>query len=363
MSEPQPNPEIDTTVVHHPEPLLAATHSSLSPLDQTSAGEFTSMNADGPVVGPGSQLGPYQLLEKLGEGGMGAVYKAKHTKLGKLVALKILPQHVMSRPDALARFEREMMAVGALHHPNVVQAHDAGEFGGVHYLSMEYVEGQDLQVLVKAKGPLSVIKACKAIRQAALGLAAAHKLGLVHRDIKPSNLFVTKQGGLIKILDLGLALLSEEQTPAALTTTGQCFGTPDYMAPEQWEDAHACDARADLYSLGCTLFLLLTGRPPYGGDEYRSVPRKMMGHVRDPIPDLIAARADAVGGALLPDSTSATSPQTTDMGVRPTEEIPAELNAIYQKLMAKSPKDRFASAEQLADALAPFTRQSASSPR
>lgn len=284
------------------------------------------------VVDVGSQLGPYQLVAKLGEGGMGAVFKARHTKLGKLVALKILPPHVMSRGDALARFEREMLAVGSLQHPNIVQAHDAGDVGGVHYLSMEFVEGQDLQKVVQDKGPMSVVNASKAIRQAAQGLAAAHKLGLVHRDIKPSNLFVTKQTGQIKILDMGLALLSQEQVPAALTSTGQCFGTPDYMAPEQWSDAHTCDGRADLYSLGCTLFYLLVGHPPYPTETHRSAANKMKGHVMDPAPDLRAARPD----------------------------VPEELDAIYRRLMAKLPEDRFESASELADALAPFsTRQGA----
>ena len=336
------------------------------------AGESKPTEPLSTVVGIGSPLGPYQLLDKLGEGGMGAVYKARHVKLGRLVALKVLPPHVLSRPDALSRFEREMKAVGALSHPNVVQALDAGEIGGVHYLSMEYVEGQDLQELIKSKGPMSVVNACKAIRQAALGLAAAHKLGLVHRDIKPSNLFVTKETGQIKILDMGLALLSEEQTPAALTSTGQCFGTPDYMAPEQWKDAHTCDARADLYALGCTLFLLLVGRTPYGGDEYRTVPRKMMGHVRDPIPDLIAARATVRGGGCQPPQTSSlpADPSAGEaaselkdalrLAASATSDIPDGLDAIYRKLMAKDPKDRFASADQLAEALAPFTRQGSS---
>ncbi len=209
------------------------THSSLSSVSKTTTGETTPPPATSVSIGIGSQLGPYLLLNKLGEGGMGAVYKARHAKLGKLVALKILPQHVMSRPDALQRFEREMRAVGTLSHPNVVQAFDAGEFSGIHYLSMEYVEGQDVQALVTAKGPLSVVNACKVIKQAAQGLGAAHKLKLVHRDIKPSNLFVTKDGGQIKILDMGLALLSTEEIPVELTSTGQCFGTPDYMAPEQ----------------------------------------------------------------------------------------------------------------------------------
>ena len=222
------------------------THSSFDLQEQTATEVSKPASRIGPVVEIGSQVGPYQLVEKLGEGGMGAVFKARHTKLDKLVALKILPQHLLYRPDALSRFEREMKAVGKLQHPNIVQALDAGEFGGVHYLSMEYVEGQDLLALVKARGPMSVVNACKAVRQAAQGLAAAHKLGLVHRDIKPSNLFVTKQAGQIKILDMGLALLQLEEHQTALTSTGQCFGTPDYMAPEQWDDAHTCDARADL---------------------------------------------------------------------------------------------------------------------
>ena len=180
MSEPRSNSVDEETAAPRPEFLPAPslnTQTSLSPQENTSSGETRSPAPNSTVVGIGSQLGPYQLLDKLGEGGMGAVYKARHAKLGKLVALKILPQHVLSRPDALSRFEREMMAVGTLHHPNVVQAHDAGEIGGVHYLSMEYVEGQDLHELVKSKGPMSVINACQAIRQAALGLAAAHKLG------------------------------------------------------------------------------------------------------------------------------------------------------------------------------------------
>ena len=331
---PEPSPGPDATLISSPL-VEVPTQSSFSPQERTSAGETKPLLQHNTVVDVGSQLGPYQLVAKLGEGGMGAVYKARHVKLGKFVAMKILPQHVMSRPDALARFEREMLAVGTLSHPNVVQAHDAGEFNGVHYLSMEYVEGQDLQELVKTKGPVSVVNACKAIRQAAQGLAAAHKMGLVHRDIKPSNLFVTKQTGQIKILDMGLALLSQEEVPAALTSTGQCFGTPDYMAPEQWNDAHTCDGRADLYSLGCTLFFLLVGHPPYHSGTHRSAANKMKGHVIDPIPDLRSARQD----------------------------IPDGVDAIYRKLLAKEPKDRFVSAAALAEALAPFTKPALAAPR
>ena len=311
------------------------TQSALShPPEQTATGETLSIGPLSTIIDVGSQLGPYKLLAKLGEGGMGAVYQARHTKLGKLVALKILPQHLLSRSDALCRFEREMLAVGSLQHPNIIQALDAGEITGMHYLSMEYVEGQDLQQFIQTKGTMSVVNACKAIRQAAQGLAAAHKLGLVHRDIKPSNLFVTKRTGQIKILDMGLALLAQEETPAALTTTGQCFGTPDYMAPEQWNDAHTCDARSDLYSLGCTLHFLLIGRPPYHSDTHRSAANKMKGHVLDAIPDLALARPD----------------------------VPAGVVAIYLKLMAKTPSDRFASADELATALAPWVKALAAPP-
>jgi formylglycine-generating enzyme required for sulfatase activity len=303
----------------------APTQSAFShPSEPTDTGE--TIGPLNTMINVGNQLGPYKLLAKLGEGGMGVVYQARHTKLGKLVALKILPQHVLSRSDALSRFEREMLAVGSLQHPNIIQALDAGEINGAHYLSMEYVEGQDLQQSVQTRGTMSVVDACKAIRQAAQGLAAAHDLGVVHRDIKPSNLFVAKQTGQIKILDMGLALLAQAEKPAALTFNGQCFGTPDYMAPEQWSDAHTCDARSDLYSLGCTLYFLLVGRPPYHSEIYPSTANKMKGHMLDAIPDLALARPD----------------------------VPAGVVAIYLKLMAKVPSERFATGDELATALTPW---------
>src|SRR5262249_4008206 len=152
-------------------------------------------------------------------------------------------------------------------------------------LVMEFVEGTDLQRLVILRGKLSVDNACKAIYQAALGLQAAHDAGVIHRDIKPSNLFVPKDGKL-KILDLGLAQLSQDEGEG-ITKSGQVFGTPEYMAPEQWDDVHGCDGRTDMYALGCTLFFLLTGQPPYGGEEYKTAPRKMLGHINDPIPSLM----------------------------------------------------------------------------
>ena len=158
---PQPSNKLDATLIGRAQ-AETPTHSSMRPQIQTSAGDTASARPISTIADVGTQLGPFQLVSKLGEGGMGAVYKARHVKLDKLIALKILPQHLMSRPDALTRFEREMKAVGKLHHANVVQAFDAGEIDGVHYLSMEYVEGQDLQQFVKSKGPMSVANACRA---------------------------------------------------------------------------------------------------------------------------------------------------------------------------------------------------------
>lgn len=271
-------------------------------------------------------LGQYELVELLGQGGMGSVYKARHKNLDKLVALKLLPSDLMRTEQSVARFKREMKAVGKITHQNIVQAFDAGEIGGTHYLAMELVEGTDLQKLVKDRGTLSVKDACKAIRQSALGLDAAHKVGLVHRDIKPSNLLLAKNGQ-IKVLDLGLASIGDDGTPhEAITSSGQVLGTPDYMAPEQWEDTHTADLRTDLYAFGCTLFYLLTGRAPYATDEFKSVIKKMTAHVNAPIPDLKALRAD----------------------------VPDGLNVIYQRLMSKRPEERFGSAAELAQALAPF---------
>src|SRR5262249_40919805 len=173
-------------------------------------------------------LGHYRLVAKLGEGGMGAVYKAVHTKLERVVALKVLPAERLADPQAVTRFEREMRAVGKLQHPNIVAAHDAGEIDGTHYLVMELVEGSDLARLVRDRGPLPIAEACELIRQAALGLAHAHEHGLVHRDIKPSNLMLARAAQssappTVKVLDLGLALLSDGHVEAAgeLTSTGQ----------------------------------------------------------------------------------------------------------------------------------------------
>jgi len=294
---------------------------------------------DEPVLNPAIllQLGEYEVLEKLGQGGMGAVYKARHTRLKRIVALKVLPPEKTDDPRAIARFEREMEAVGQLVHPNIVQAHDARKIDGTYLLVMEYVDGIDLAEVSRRLGPLAIAEACELVRQAALGLQYAHEHGLVHRDIKPSNLMLHPSnqtpGGAaaaVKILDLGLALLIEERRDAAvegeLTTAGHPMGTADYIAPEQADDAHSVDIRADVYSLGCTLYKLLTGRAPFSGPPYRTAFDKMMAHCRDPITPIRQVRDD----------------------------VPEELEAVLQRMLAKEPAERFATPGELAAAIAPL---------
>ena len=336
-----------------------ATASSLSPSDPTAV---TAAPASHPastasshtmVLQPeeGTVLGVYRLEKKLGEGGMGAVWKAFHTRLKKFVALKVLPAHLLRDAGLVARFDREMEAVGRLDHPAIVRAMDAGEVQGTHYLVMEYVEGQDLGQLVKAKGARSVRDACEIIRQAAVGLAYAHKNGLVHRDIKPSNLFLTKDGK-VKILDLGLARLQGDgagpDLGAGLTGTGQILGTPDYMAPEQWENTHTVGPACDLYALGCTLFFLLTGRAPFADDRHQTFPRKMLGHVSEAPPELSTVRGELMKRAKRP-AKAATG--TDADAPAPAHDIPEDVEAIYRRLMAKEPAERYPSAEALAQAL------------
>ena len=264
---------------------------------------------------------------------MGAVYEARHTKLEKTFALKVLPAEFVANEALLARFFREMKAVGKLDHPNIIKAVNADEWNGTHFLVMEYIEGTDLSVLVKERGVLSVRDACKVIRQSALGLQHAHEHGLVHRDVKPSNLFLTKSGQ-VKLLDLGLARLgSDDDSKAGLTSSGQMLGTPDYMAPEQWDDTRSVDARADLYSLGCALGYLLTGKAPFDTGKPRTFLHIMKAHSEKQPPDLSVLRPN----------------------------VPVELNALFQRLLAKKPEDRFATAAAVVTALEPFTRRAEAS--
>jgi serine/threonine protein kinase len=231
-------------------------------------------------------LGQYRLQEKLGQGGMGAVYRALHTRLKRPVALKVLPAQLLHDERAVARFRREMEAVGKLDHPNIIRASDAGEDASWHFLVMELVEGVDLARLSMLLGPLPVADACEVARQAASALQHAHQHGLVHRDIKPSNLLLTSSGE-VKLLDLGLARFYGEQSISeVLTATGAVMGTPDYMAPEQSFEPKSVDIRADLYGLGCTLYKLLVGRPPFEGPEYGTLAQKLLAHAQVPVPPI-----------------------------------------------------------------------------
>jgi len=269
-------------------------------------------------------LGEYEILERLGAGGMGQVFKARHRAMDRVVALKILPAERVRSPEAVERFRREVRAAARLTHPNIVIAYDAGEAKGVHFLVTEYVDGQDLARIVAEHGPMPVEEAVGCIIQAAQGLQYAHEHGVVHRDIKPGNLLLSREG-VVKVLDLGLARLAQSagvdaQTGERLTGSGQVMGTVDYMAPEQIQDTHAADHRADIYSLGCTLYRLLTGRPPYEGESHVQV---LMGHLQQPVPSLQDARP----------------------------EVPPALDLVFQKMVAKRPEDRPQSMREVIAAL------------
>ncbi len=279
-------------------------------------------------------LGPYQFIEELGRGGMGTVFKARHEHLDRLCAVKLLPPDRLKSKGIVERFRREMKAVGRFSHPNIVQATDAGETDGMHYLVMELVDGIDVARVVRKRGPLSVANACEIVRQAALGIAHAHQFGMIHRDIKPANLMLTRTavGDVqVKVLDLGLALLHEADAPdrTELTAAGNIMGTVEYMAPEQGTDSHAVDARADVYSLGATLFKLLSGRTPFPPDRHNSTLKLMMAKASGAAPSLAEFRDD----------------------------LPDELVSLVDRMVACNPQDRIPSASDVATALAPFATE------
>ena len=277
-------------------------------------------------------LGSYVILERLGAGGTGQVFKARHRSMQRIAAIKILRPELVADAEAVARFYREIKVVSQLSHPNIIHALDAGPIGTSHILIMEYVDGADLEHLVQKRGPLPVAEACDYVRQAALGLQHAHERGLVHRDIKPSNLLVTSRTNrsagsarLVKILDLGLARLHHHDGDASANITAQCgnsalAGTPNYLAPEQAIDFHGADIRADIYSLGCTLFFLLTGEPPFPGT---TLAEKLLKHQQAEPPALEKRRPD----------------------------VPKGLPAVFRKMLAKRPEDRFATPRAFLDAL------------
>jgi serine/threonine protein kinase len=246
----------------------------------------------------------YHVLELLGAGGMGSVYRAEHRLMERQVALKVIRKRLVQDDGSVKRFQREVKAAARLSHPNIVTAYDADQAGETHFLVMELVEGVSLARLVADEGPLPVALACNYVRQVALGLQHAHERGMVHRDVKPQNLMRTKEGQ-VKILDFGLARFLRESAaaeppvsdlspfgpaqPDALTQVGAMMGTPDFMAPEQASDASTADVRADIYSLGCTLYYLLTGKAPFH-DE--TLWHKLAAHGERTPPPLAEVRAD-----------------------------------------------------------------------
>jgi serine/threonine protein kinase len=276
-----------------------------------------------------SDIPGYEIVGILGRGGMGVVYEARQLVLDRIVALKVLDIKPGSDEDSLKRIQLEARVMARLSHPHVVAVYDAGQVRNRFYFAMEYVRGIDLHRLVEQSGPLPVGQTCEYMRQAALGLQHAHENGLIHRDIKPSNLIVTEPvgapGSVLKILDLGLARMTEsmEAQPAGapLTHYGSFMGTPDFIAPEQANDARSADFRSDLYSLGCTFYFVLTGQTPFAGATPLA---KLMQHQLNDPPAPEALRPD----------------------------VPPAVSALIRKLLAKRPVDRFASAGELAAAIA-----------
>ena len=290
-------------------------------------GKLTRFQAANLYQGRGKALvfGEYVVLDKLGAGGMGQVYKAQHRRMKRVVALKVLPPGVVNTsPKSLERFYQEVEVAAKLTHPNIVTAYDAGEAHGLHFLVMEYVDGMDLSSHIAKQGPLELQQALNVVLQAARGLGYAHSLGIIHRDIKPGNLLVDRAGN-VKILDMGLARIDHPLADAStadheLTATGEVMGTIDYMSPEQAQDTRATDHRADIYALGCTLHRLLTGRVPYPGD---TAIKKILAHRDLPIPSLRAVRPD----------------------------VPDVVDRLFQKMVAKSAADRVQTMTQVVGTL------------
>lgn len=259
-------------------------------------------------------LGEFLVLDRIGKGGMGHVFKAVHRQSGHYAAIKTLAAEYSSSPEAVKRFRQEAIAAGRLSHRNIVATLGSGEKDGVHYLVMEYVEGRDLGDLLKAAGSLPIARAVEYILQAAQGLEYAHGQNVIHRDIKPGNLLLDRHD-TVKILDMGLARIVEDSAVGGmtlverLTRSGQMMGTIDYISPEQASDTRSADHRSDIYSLGCTLYRLLTGRPVYDSDTALG---KVLAHSEAPIP---SARAFVPG-------------------------VPPELDRAYQKMVAKRPEAR-----------------------
>ena len=273
-------------------------------------------------------LGPYRILEELGRGGMGRVYRAVHERMERQVAIKVLSPQLMRSPKAQSLFEREVRAISRLSHPNIVSAYDANVANGRHFLVLELVEGPNLSRFLRKNGPLNIDQALEYAKQAGFGLAHAHKRGLVHRDIKPGNLLISleEKGGKmvpgpVKISDFGLARLQDKASgnpdeSSIASASHSVTGTPDYISPEQAYDVHQADIRSDIYSLGCTLYHCLTGNPPFEGNN---IIEKLVKHASEAPPN----------------------PQL----LRP--EIPDRVAALTARMMAKLPDQRFQTPDEL----------------
>lgn len=267
----------------------------------------------------------YEIIEKIGSGGMGEVFRARQRSMDRLVAIKVLRPSLFTNDRAIARFHNEVKVAARLNHPNIVHSYDAEITNGLNILVMELVDGFKLSEVVSEKGPFSPMETCRIAVEVARGLQYADDQGMIHRDIKPQNLMLIKDGS-IKITDFGLAKLvhgSVASKDGSLTNEGEVFGTPDYIAPEQIRDASSADHRSDIYSLGCTLFFMLIGRPPFAN---LSVGEKLAGHLE---------KKPISAGQLRPN-------------------IPASLVQIIERMMMKDPKQRFQSYRALIEAIEPF---------
>ncbi len=269
----------------------------------------------------GFRIGPYRILNQIGAGGMGQVFLAEHAQLRRRIALKVLPTKQALDPANVERFYREARAAAALDHPNIVHAYDVACDRGVHFLVLEYIDGETLDHRLAATGHLAVGEAVGYAVQAAAGLQHAHEKGVAHRDIKPANLLVGHDG-IVKILDLGLAQFFEDSSTKLSRADDGVMGTTDYVAPEQLIDSASADHRADIYNLGATLYHLVTGQPPFGGTTAAK---------------LIAHHLSTVTPAheVCPD-------------------VPEELSAIIEVMLAKNPADRYQTAAEVVQVLVPF---------
>ncbi len=269
----------------------------------------------------------YRIEECLGKGGMGVVYRAEHRLMHRQVALKVIHPRLVDRPQAVARFRQEVQAAARLNDEHVVHAYDAEHVDDTHFLVMEFVDGESVDRLIAEQGQLAIAPACDYARQAAMGLQAAHRQGMAHRDIKPQNLMLVRKG-CVKVLDFGLArfvLEQHQEQTTALTTGHLVLGTPDYMAPEQARESRAADIRSDIYSLGCTLYHMLTGQPPF---PEGSVIEKLALHMNSRPKPLHTLRPD----------------------------MPAGLADVIDRMTARKPEDRYPLPADVAEALAPYTK-------